>query len=305
MALAYPRGRRRNHCPRPGRERRLGGDRDRGADRVEQPGAARELAGQRAVEGVARPGRVDRLDARRGDPLERVAVDHERAVGAERHHDRRAGARRERARGGLRSSSPASARASSRLGVSRGESSSSSPGQLARRGGVEHDLEVRRAGGPRPGEHGRVGHLEAEQHDAPRRVAQALLDGAGVDRRRRPAPCSTAAPSSALAPEATAIWFSPASSTTIRATPVALPSSRATPETSIPSARSRASLLAEVVVADGAHHPHPRPEPRRGHGLVGALAAAVALERPARHRLAGAGSVAAVTTRSTLTEPTT
>jgi hypothetical protein len=47
-------------------------------------------------------------------------------------------------------------------------------------------------------------------------------------------------------------------------------------------------LVAEVVGADRADHRDPRARPRRGHRLVGALAAAVAREGAPGDRLAGA-----------------
>ena len=149
-------------------------------------------------------------------------------------------------------------------------------GQRARRGGVKHDLQI---GGPRSArgrQHRRVRHLEPDQHHA-----------AGL--RARSAASTAAGVSSLLAPEATAIWFSPASSTAISATPVGAVT-RATAETSTPSRLQVGDrLVAEVVAADRADHPHRRALPRRRHRLVRALAAAVALEGAAGHRLARAG----------------
>ena len=120
-------------------------------DRVEQRGAARQLAGQRAVEGVAGarscrpPRRAGQGSARahRRRPRARPSAPSVTTTGA----PVRAASTRA-ARSG--SCSPASARASSRLGVSRGERSSSAPGQLARRGRVEHDLEARPRARPAP-----------------------------------------------------------------------------------------------------------------------------------------------------------
>ena len=148
-------------------------------------------------------------------------------------------------------------------------------GQLARRGRVHHDLQAGGARRPGPREHRRVRDLEAQQRDAAVRRAQRRLDGIaaelGVGARgdgdlvlarvvdhdqRDPGRAALEPPDPG------------------DVDPLGL--------------EQRQRLLAEVVVADGGHHPHARAEARRRHGLVGALAAAVALERPARHRLARA-----------------
>ena len=94
----------------------------------------------------------------------------------------------------------------------------------------------------------------------------------------------------AFAPAPTAIWFSPAASTTISATPVGTPSSTATPSTRTPSARSSSSAVtAGVVVADGADERDVRAGPRRGDRGVGALAAAETLDARPDDRLARPG----------------
>ena len=83
----------------------------------------------------------------------------------------------------------------------------------------------------------------------------------------------------------TTIWFSPSAATTISAIPVvpARSSSSSTPAARRPDER----LVGERVDADRADHPHVRAEPRRGDGLVRALAAGEALERRAGDRLPG------------------
>ena len=96
--------------------------------------------------------------------------------------------------------------------------------------------------------------------------------------------------SAAFAPPATAIEFSPASSTTIRATPVASSGSVNSPATSTPSASSAArAARPERVVTDRADEEGPRPEPGGGHRLVAALAAVVLREPAADDGLALAG----------------
>ena len=104
----------------------------------------------------------------------------------------------------------------------------------------------------------------------------------------------------AFAPGATEIWFSPAASTAISATPVAAPAAVATCVTSTPSAASGgASLRPERVVADRADHRHTADiaeRPRGRDGLVPALAALVLVE-PAADRLAGGGEAVRRTPR--------
>ena len=84
----------------------------------------------------------------------------------------------------------------------------------------------------------------------------------------------TSEPDSALlAPEATAIWFSPWASTTMRATPVAVsgqPRHAAGRDARRPERVE--DLVGQGIVADRGHEPRRRAVRRRGHGLVGALA---------------------------------
>ena len=189
------------------------------------------------------------------------------------------------------SSSPASARASSRLGVSSGERSSSSSGSARAGAGLSTTWRSGRACGPRAREHGRVGHLEPEQHDAPGRVAQALLDGAGVGRDDAPGFAQAV-----LDRPGVELGVGAGGDRDLVLAGLVDHDQRHTGRSALKSHQTRDvdplrsqetnGFFAEIVVADGAHHPHARPEPRGGNGLVGAFAAAMALERAARHRLA-------------------
>jgi ribokinase len=87
---------------------------------------------------------------------------------------------------------------------------------------------------------------------AARTAATTAPSGISVLTSTQPAPSSTPsgrAPTCAFAPAPTAIWFSPASSTTISATPVARSASSATWVVSTPAARSSASAPAPVASA--------------------------------------------------------
>ena len=138
------------------------------------------------------------------------SVDQQRAVGADGHDHRRAASARasaqrrrlrvvlaaERARlAAVRASGRGRARAARRRSGRAGA-------------GLSTTVEPGRARRACAGQHRRVRHLEPEQRDAARRGAR--------QRAPRPPPRD----SSAFAPEATAIWFSPAASTAISATPV-------------------------------------------------------------------------------------
>jgi hypothetical protein len=109
-----------------------------------------------------------------------------------------------------------------------------------------------------------------------------------------------------LAPEATAIWFSPASSTTIAATPVGAPSRRATWLVSMPSAASSASASSPSSSA-------PTAPTIETSALARAAATAwlAPLPPPWRAKVPPAtvsparGSRPTETTRSTFTDPTT
>src|SRR4051794_33294711 len=190
------------------------------------------------------------------------------------------------------SASPLSAAASGSFGVSTGPSASSSSGS------------------------GRAG---AGWSTTCRSAARAARAAARTGASGTSSPISTTPPGSApasaastaagvrslLAPEATAIWFSPASSTAISATPVGAVT-RATADTSTPSpARSatasspRSSLPTAPTIRTVA--------PCR----AAATAWFALLPPPWRSKVPpvtvspGPGSVAARTTRSRLTEPTT
>ena len=112
--------------------------------------------------------------------------------------------------------------------------------------------------------------------------------------------------SAMLAPAPTAIWFSPAESTTMRATPVASPRRTATSETSMPSARSSSSARTPSSSAPTA--PIRRTEPLARAAATAALAP---LPPPCRETpppttvSPGPGRRGAATTRSMLTAPTT
>ena len=200
----------------------------------------------------------------------------QRAVAAERDQHRRAGPRSERARRGgdvVLAGQPASL-----VGV-RGQDHAVEPvDQVARGRGVQDRLPAggarcRGAGGDRLRR-----HLVAEQHDTARSGLRGR-DAAGLPPVSSGASAVvTASPvSAAFAPEATAIWFSPRSSTTITATPVATSSSRsAADDVDALGLELAQRLVAEVVGADGADPAHPRTGPRRRNRLVRALAAAVA-----------------------------
>ncbi len=82
--------------------------------------------------------------------------------------------------------------------------------------------------------------------------------------------------------------FSPASSTVISASPVGAPV-HALHVTDVDAvvAQRREQEVAALVGPDAPDHRHVLPEARGGDGLVGALAAGVALRRAAEHGLAG------------------
>ena len=257
------------------RRGRRGGGGERGGGEGEARGVGQraprgELGREGAVDGVAGAGRVDDVDLRGREPDRRAArLEQQRAVGAERDQDGRAGLLGERAGGGLR---VVAAGQLGGLGRVRREHGERRVGELARGRGVEDDAPAGLGGGARGG----GDDLRAR----PRGRAESRRRRRG--RGRRPA-------SAALAPEATAIWFSPAASTTISATPVGA-STRATPDTSMPSAASSATAASPSLVgADRADERHRGAQPRRGDGLVGGLAAAVLGEVPARDGLAGRG----------------
>ena len=90
-----------------------------------------------------------------------------------------------------------------------------------------------------------------------------------------------------LAPEATVIALSP-SATWISARPVALPADDAhAGAVDIVVGQEAAQGVAEGIVADRAHHRRRDAEPRRGDGLVQALAAGQERHLGAEQRLAG------------------
>ena len=129
--------------------------------------------------------------------------------------------------------------------------------------------------------------------------------GAGAARSASRAEVTWSAASSALAPEATAIWFSPAASTTISATPVG-EDTRATPLTSMPSRANSATASAPSSSS---------PTAPTNATAAPSLAAATAwladlpppncANRPPATVSPAAGSRATATTRSTLIDPTT
>ena len=255
--------------------------------------AARQRAGERAVERVAGAGRVDHVDlagrgAARPTPPSASSAPSAPTVTTTGAPVRSASARA--AASG--SSSPLSAHASSAFGRQQGGEVEQLVRQRPRRRRVEHDGQARVARRA-PASTAASGTSSAEQHDAARRARQRALDRLGRQlvrsRPRRPRSGSRPPRRPRSAPRRSAS------------------SSRCTAETSMPSASSCAiasspssSSPTAAIIRTAA------PGARRRDGLVGALAAAVALERPARHRLARPRQRrAAATTRSTLTEPTT
>ena len=121
-----------------------------------------------------------------------------------------------------------------------------------------------------------------------------------------PSARSTAsAPTSALAPEATAIWFSPAASTVISATPVGA-SARATQPVSTPSPRSSSSASSP----NGSRPTAPTmltcaPSRAAATAALAPLPPPCWEKRPPLTVSPAAGSRSPTTTRSVLIEPTT
>ena len=293
------RARRRSACPRARRSSWWPAPRRR--RRGERPRAAAVLGdrrGQRAVERVPRPGGVDRIDDDRRDVLGRLVGDEQRAGRADRHDHRvahagpvgrcveqRAGRPGdvERRRAGQRG-----ATASAGIGGGQGE-------QLAP---VRADDVGRREDGPvDPVRRGRVEHrpgavvatgaqrlanrcgreLVADEHDVTgvdadpvegglhgRRLERRV--GAGRDRD-----------------EVLALAIDQDQGDAGRRL------LERGEERDVDAVRGEGGpgLGAEVVVAHGPDEQDRPPEPRRGHGLVPALAAVVALEDPAGDGLAG------------------
>ena len=247
-----------------------------------QPDARGEVGGQHAVEGVARAGGVAHGRRARRQVLDLPAgLDDQRALAAERHDHRRPRPCGQPDGPDPGRPGPASAASSPTFGVSsgpcrpgRGTSSPARPGSTG-------------AGLSTHGTSDRGRHLHGHRDRLDRDLgAHQHAPGVGqrVDQRARTRSRSTRA----FAPAPTAIWFSPAASTTISATPVATPSSTATAV----DAHALGAQLVErpapgVVVADRADERHRRPHPRRRDRGVRALAAAVLHDARPDDRLPG------------------